>query len=540
MHEVPIAPQHPDGFSELIEQGDLLRYRRALADAADGLEGHTWWHVNSTAEGGGVAELLHALLGYVVASGIDARWMVIEGDPAFFEVTKRIHNRLHGSPGDGGELGPRGARRLRRGAGARTGAVRRSCNGVTSSCCTTHRRSDSRPSSSPEVRTSSGSATSGSTRRTISRGRHGPSCSTTPARPRPPSSPGRRTSWDGLDPSRVSIIPPCIDAGSPKNVPIEHPTVEAVLAAAGVIEAPVGDPTVRLADGSTIRVAREAVMLEEAPVPATAPLVVQISRWDRLKDPIGVLTGFATEVPLDTGAHLVLAGPQVDTVSDDPEGAEVLAEVSDGVAGLLPHDRARTHLASLPVHDLTENAVVVNALQRRADVVVQKSVAEGFGLTVTEAMWKERPVVGSRLGGIAEQIEHGKSGLLVDPADLTAFGEALSMLLRDEQFAAEIGHGARQRVRSRFLAPHYLSAHLELALRVAGRRRPLSQCSLTTVPASLTRRSVRPECTRSPVTCTASSSMRPSSFSRVSTCCSDSSGVCESVSTVISGCSGTS
>jgi trehalose synthase len=235
-----------------------------------------------------------------------------------------------------------------------------------------------------------------------------------------------------------------------------------------VIEAPVGDPTVRLADGSTIRVAREAVMLEEAPVPATAPLVVQISRWDRLKDPIGVLTGFATEVPLDTGAHLVLAGPQVDTVSDDPEGAEVLAEVSTAWQGLLPHDRARTHLASLPVHDLTENAVVVNALQRRADVVVQKSVAEGFGLTVTEAMWKERPVVGSRLGGIAEQIEHGKSGLLVDPADLTAFGEALSMLLRDEQFAAEIGHGARQRVRSRFLAPHYLSAHLELALRVAG------------------------------------------------------------------------
>jgi trehalose synthase len=112
--------------------------------------------------------------------------------------------------------------------------------------------------------------------------------------------------------------------------------------------------------------------------------------------------------------------------------------------------------------------VVVNALQRRADVVVQKSLAEGFGLTVTEAMWKERPVVGSRLGGIAEQIEHGKSGLLVEPADLAAFGEALSMLLRDEQFAAEIGHRARQRVRSRFLAPHFLSAHLELALRVAG------------------------------------------------------------------------
>ena len=87
-------------------------------------------------------------------------------------------------------------------------------------------------------------------------------------------------------------------------------------------------------------------MLEEAPVPATAPLVVQISRWDRLKDPIGVLTGFATEVPLDTGAHLVLAGPQVETVSDDPEGAEVLAEVSTAwqdcspTTGLAPTSRA--------------------------------------------------------------------------------------------------------------------------------------------------------------------------------------------------------
>ena len=468
MHEVPIAPQHPDGFSELIEQADLLRYRMALADAADGLESHTWWHVNSTAEGGGVAELLHALLGYVVASGIDARWMVIEGDPAFFEVTKRIHNRLHGSPGDGGELGPQER-------AVYDAALEREREPVEALV----QRGDVVVLHDPQ--------TVGLTPQLVARGAHviwvchvGIDAANDLAREAwafllddaraAAATVFTRSAyaWDGLDPSRVSIIPPCIDAGSPKNVPIEHPTVEAVLAASGVIEAPVGDPTVRLADGSTIRVAREAVMLEEAPVPATAPLVVQISRWDRLKDPIGVLTGFATEVPIDTGAHLVLAGPQVDTVSDDPEGAEVLAEVSTAWQDLLPHDRARTHLASLPVHDLTENAVVVNALQRRADVVVQKSVAEGFGLTVTEAMWKERPVVGSRLGGIAEQIEHGKSGLLVDPADLTAFGEALSMLLRDEQFAAEIGHGARQRVRSRFLAPHFLSAHLELALRVTG------------------------------------------------------------------------
>jgi trehalose synthase len=111
--------------------------------------------------------------------------------------------------------------------------------------------------------------------------------------------------------------------------------------------------------------------------------------------------------------------------------------------------------------------VVVNALQRRANIVVQKSLAEGFGLTVTEAMWKERPVVGSRLGGIAEQIEHGRSGMLVDPLDLRAFGEAIATVLRDDVLALELGHGARSRVRSRYLAPHYLAAHLGLALEVS-------------------------------------------------------------------------
>ncbi|MGZ8598374.1 MAG: glycosyltransferase [Actinomycetota bacterium] len=467
MHEVPIAPQRPDGFADLIEPGDLLRYQRVLADAAEGFRGRTWWHVNSTSEGGGVAELLHALLGYVVSADVDTRWMVIEGDPSFFEVTKRIHNRLHGAAGDGGPLGPEQR-------AVYDAALERERGPIEALV---------RPG---DVVVLHDPQTVGLTSQLVSRGAHviwvchvgidvandlardawafllddaRAAAATVFTRP--------VYAWDGLDPSRVSVIPPCIDASAPKNVPIDNPTVEAVLAAAGVIEAPVGDPTVPLADGSTIRVARAATMLEEAPVPATAPLVVQVSRWDRLKDPIGVLTGFATEVPLDTGAHLVLAGPQVDAVSDDPEGAEVLAQVSTAWQGLLPHDRARTHLASLPVHDLTENAVVVNALQRRADVVVQKSLAEGFGLTVTEAMWKERPVVGSRLGGIAEQIVHGKSGLLVDPTDLPAFGEALSTLLRDEQLAVEIGHGARQRVRSRFLAPHFLSAHLELALRVA-------------------------------------------------------------------------
>jgi trehalose synthase len=468
MHEVAIAPQSSALFEELTRPTDLRRYRRAVADATAALDGRTWWHVNSTADGGGVAELLHSLLGYVLDAGVRTRWLVIEGDPQFFEVTKRLHNRLHGAPGDGGPLGP-GERSIY--DAALDHELRQLASLV-------------RPG---DVVTLHDPQTVGLAPLLAETGAHviwvchvGIDTANDLAREawRFLLDDARAAAatvftraayvWDGLDRANVAIIPPCIDATSPKNVPIDHVTMEAVLAAAGVIEAPAGDATVPLADGSSTGVVRAAEMVEEAPVPATAPLVVQVSRWDRLKDPAGVLTGFAAGVPHDLGAHLLLAGPQVDTVSDDPEGAEVLAEVTAAWAALPADERERTHLASLPVEDLVENAVVVNALQRRADVVVQKSLAEGFGLTVTEAMWKERPVVGSRVGGIAEQIRHGRSGLLVDPTDLPAFGDALTTLLRDEPFAAEIGHAARRRVRSRFLAPHFLAAHLELASRLAG------------------------------------------------------------------------
>jgi trehalose synthase len=97
---------------------------------------------------------------------------------------------------------------------------------------------------------------------------------------------------------------------------------------------------------------------------------------------------------------------------------------------------------------------------------VQKSLAEGFGLTVAEAMWKRRPVVGSRVGGIQEQIVDGRSGLLVNALDRKAFGKAVSSLIRDMGFAQAIGHAARARVRGRYLPPHFLGAHLELVQRV--------------------------------------------------------------------------
>jgi trehalose synthase len=106
MHEIDVSLREPKEAARWARPRDRRRYESALAEAALAMRGHTWWHVNSASDGGGVAELLHALLGYVAGAGIDTRWLVIDGEPAFFEITKRIHNRLHGAPGDGGPLGP--------------------------------------------------------------------------------------------------------------------------------------------------------------------------------------------------------------------------------------------------------------------------------------------------------------------------------------------------------------------------------------------------------------------------------------------------
>ena len=128
-------------------------------------------------------------------------------------------------------------------------------------------------------------------------------------------------------------------------------------------------------------------------------------------------------------------------------------------------------MASLPVSDVEENAAVVNALQRRAAVVVQKSVAEGFGLTVAEAMWKERAVVASAIGGIQDQIVNGESGVLLsDPSDLAAFGGAVVDLLEDDERAQRMGVAARERIRGEFLGPRNLECHFNLIQRVLSAR----------------------------------------------------------------------
>ena len=210
--------------------------------------------------------------------------------------------------------------------------------------------------------------------------------------------------------ARVRAIPPSIDPFTPKNAELEPSEVVELLGAAGLLA--VDDRRARS------RVTRRAEVVREGlPPNPVVPLVVQVSRWDRMKDMVGVLKGFVEYV--DSPAHLVLAGPAVTGVSDDPEGEDVWNETCAAWSRLPKAARSRVHLAAIPMADPVENALVVNALQRHASVVAQKSLAEGFGLTVAEAMWKSRPVVASAVGGIVDQVEDGETGLLVrDPHDL--------------------------------------------------------------------------------------------------------------------------
>jgi trehalose synthase len=246
--------------------------------------------------------------------------------------------------------------------------------------------------------------------------------------------------------------------------------VAAILHATGIVEtgeSAAAEPRFRASDGASRQVERLTDLFPPGPVAGDVPLTVQVSRWDRLKDPVGVLNGFAEFVAPRSEGHLILAGPGTSAVADDPEEAGILRNVQDRWRELAPATRQRIHLARLPMEDPEENAVIVNALQRRAAVIVQKSLREGFGLTVAEAMWKARAVVASRVGGIQDQIEDGRSGILIDDArDLRAFGEAVTQLLADPARADRLGEAARARVRKQFLAPRLLMQQAQLVSRL--------------------------------------------------------------------------
>jgi trehalose synthase len=166
--------------------------------------------------------------------------------------------------------------------------------------------------------------------------------------------------------------------------------------------------------------------------------------------------GFAQYVAPGGGGYLLLAGPAVAGVSDDPEGAAVFADCLLQWHDLPAAARARILLVTLPLDDIDENAAMVNALQRHATVISQKSLAEGFGLTVAEGMWKRRPVVGSAVGGIIDQIAPGTGILLPGPRDLQAFGAAVRRLLDDPDEASSMGNAAQAHIREQYVGDLHL------------------------------------------------------------------------------------
>jgi len=166
--------------------------------------------------------------------------------------------------------------------------------------------------------------------------------------------------------------------------------------------------------------------------------------------------------------YLMLVGPEVSGVSDDPEGASVLADCLAQWQSLPAATRSRILLVTLPLDDIEENAAMINAIQRHAAVIVQKSLAEGFGLTVAEGMWKSRPVVGSAVGGILDQIAEGTGVLLRDPADLPAFGSRVRWLLDHPDAADRMGRAGHEHVREHYLGDRHLLQYAELFEAVIG------------------------------------------------------------------------
>jgi trehalose synthase len=472
MHEVEFPSADPRLLAKVVAEqriDDLLAHAEQLRER---LAGASVVCVNSTASGGGVAEMLRVLLPYVRGAGIDARWLVIEGDERFFTITKRLHNHLYGTPGDGGPLDEdehcHYAAVLHENAGQIAAAVH------PGDIVLVH---DPQPAGLIPVLRHRGA-------RVVWR------CHVGVDTPSPWSEMGwaflrryleppaadayvfscRRFAPPWIPDRLVHEIPPSIDPFSAKNHDLTASEVTAILSSVGLLSGPDRDATYERPDGTTRRIERGVDIVRTGPPPAPdSPLVVQISRWDHLKDMVGVMRGFADFVAGDHDTHLVLAGPNVTSVADDPEGAEVLQDCYETWRRLPQHARSRIAVACLPMADAEENAIIVNALQRHATVVLQKSLAEGFGLTVAEAMYKRRLVLASDVGGVREQIVHGESGLLLaDPTDLDAFAAALWDVVEHPARRATLGERAHGRVVDRFLPDTQLARWSRLVATIVG------------------------------------------------------------------------
>lgn len=366
--------------------------------------------INSTAVGGGVAEILNRMVPMCQQLGVDLRWDVMKGGEDFFAVTKRIHNALHGR------------------AESFTPADRAVYRATTeANLATLDLDADIVFIHDPQP------------------------AGLVAARQRRPGS-----GW--LWRCHIDVSAPQADVWEFLSEPVRAydaavfsaPAFTRDLAMPQVMIAPSIDP---LSDKNRELPESEIdAIMQRLRVPRDKPIVTQVSRFDRLKDPLGVVAAFKLARPYND-CRLVLAGG---SASDDPEGAEVLAQVQAAAA-----DDPDIHVLALPP---TAN-LEINALQRASTIVLQKSLKEGFGLTVSEALWKGKPVIAAAVGGIPLQIAHRYSGILTHTVEGTAFW--IKQLLNAPDYARRLGDNGREHVRTNFLLTRHLRDYLLLFLFLA-------------------------------------------------------------------------
>ncbi len=373
MYEVKVVARPLRPFTELVGSERVESVENTARKLRVALGTRAIWNINSTATGGGVAEMLRSLLRYSRGLGVDVRWLVIEGPPDFFAITKRIHNAVHDFRGDDTPLGS-----------AQHALYERVMHDNVATLDTLMRPTDVVICHDPQTaglvpillnmgctvvwRCHIGHDGRGSE---VERGwqflrkylEHVPVAVFS----------RRAYAPEWLPRPRTMVLPPTIDPFSSKNQELSEEATTAILGQAGLIEPPADrDVSASLFtrdDGSAGRVDHEAEVIRAGRPPSWGtPLVVQVSRWDAMKDPVGVLRAFSGIVDPEPPGHaeLVLAGPQVRSVADDPEGAQVFQEVQETFRALPHASRRRTHLALLPMEDPEENGAIVNALQRHA------------------------------------------------------------------------------------------------------------------------------------------------------------------------------
>ena len=412
LRRVDVPPRQWDDYRAVVPD-DVTE--AAFAAAAEA-RGARVLHVNATSYGGGVAELLASEIGLLVDAGVDAQWRVICPDAALFEVTKRMHNALQG-------------REVTFTSEDRDTWLRHNehCAAMVGGGWDVVVVHDPQPAAlgtfAPtasenwvwrcHIDTSTPDAGAWELLRPYVE-RHGTAVFTLPAF-RPPD----------LSVARFEAIAPAIDPLSTKNRDLPPATAREIVARAGV------DPD--------------------------RPLVVQVSRFDPWKDPVGVIEAWRLVRERVPGVQLALIGAMAD---DDPEGWDVYAAARDAAAG-----EQDCHLLT---NQQGIGALEVNAFQRHADVAIQKSLREGFGLTVAEALWKATPVVGGDAGGIPLQIgADGEGGALV--GDIASCAAAVAELLEDDALRGRKGRAGHERVGRDFLMPRLARDDLALYSELLGR-----------------------------------------------------------------------